>query len=195
MGFVGGGSGEGSGNGVGAGSGSGCGSGFGGCGSEFMNRLQCTIYTVHGLGSYSHQCGHVVHRFNKWLLRNLDVLAWIGVQHAATGDSCGRLQLNSVFGPVVVSGGLFLIVHGPGRAASRTRFKCRVLDSGLRRWKGGCSRSRSWQSGAHERVADVDLACCWTWIWGASALFSHCRCPSSSSSSPITWSRSARGDD
>jgi len=46
MGFVGGGLGEGSGNGVGAGSGSGSGSGFGGCGSEFMNRRQCTIYTV-----------------------------------------------------------------------------------------------------------------------------------------------------
>jgi len=46
MGFVGGGPGEGSGNGVGAGSGSGPGSGSGGCASEFMNRLQCTIYTV-----------------------------------------------------------------------------------------------------------------------------------------------------
>ena len=45
MGFVGGGAGEGSGNGVGAGSGSGPGSGSGGCGSEFMDRLECTIYT------------------------------------------------------------------------------------------------------------------------------------------------------
>ena len=51
MGFVGGGAGEGSGNGVGAGSGSGPGSGSGGCGSEFMDRLECTIYTVHGLAA------------------------------------------------------------------------------------------------------------------------------------------------
>ena len=63
MGFVGGGSGEGSGNGVGAGSGSGPGSGSGGCGSEFMDRLECTIYTVHGLGSYSRR-NPLVHRSN-----------------------------------------------------------------------------------------------------------------------------------
>ena len=64
MGFVGGGAGEGSGNGLGAGSGSGPGSGSGGCGSEFMDRLECTIYTVHGLGSYSRRIP-LVHRFNK----------------------------------------------------------------------------------------------------------------------------------
>lgn len=96
------------------------------------------------------------------------VLAWIGVQHAATwGILAGVFNSIPYFGPVIVSGGLFLvgIVQGGGIEQALQMSGVAILITSLEGWL-----LTPTLMGKAERMSALAVflgVLLWTWIWGA----------------------------
>ena len=95
------------------------------------------------------------------------VLAWIGVQHAATwGILAGVFNSIPYFGPVVVSGGLFLVgmVQGGGVTQALQMSGVAILITSLEGWLLTPALM-----GKAERMSALAVflgVLLWTWIWG-----------------------------
>jgi predicted PurR-regulated permease PerM len=96
------------------------------------------------------------------------VLAWMGVAHAATwGILAGVFNSIPYFGPVVVSGGLFLVgmVQGGGVTQALQMSGVAILISSLEGWLLTPALM-----GKAERMSALAVflgVLLWTWIWGA----------------------------
>ena len=96
------------------------------------------------------------------------VLAWMGVQHAATwGILAGVFNSIPYFGPVVVSGGLFLVgmVQGGGVTQALQMSGVAILITSLEGWLLTPALM-----GKAERMSALAVflgVLLWTWIWGA----------------------------
>ncbi len=95
-------------------------------------------------------------------------LAWIGVQHAATwGILAGVFNSIPYFGPVVVSGGLFVVglVQGGGVTQALQMSGGAILITSLEGWLLTPALM-----GKAERMSALAVflgVLLWTWIWGA----------------------------
>jgi predicted PurR-regulated permease PerM len=96
------------------------------------------------------------------------VLAWMGVRHAGTwGILAGVFNSIPYFGPVVVSGGLFLVgmVQGGGIAQALQMSGAAILITSLEGWLLTPALM-----GKAERMSPLAVflgVLLWTWIWGA----------------------------
>jgi predicted PurR-regulated permease PerM len=96
------------------------------------------------------------------------VLAWIGVRHAATwGILAGVFNSIPYFGPVIVSGGLFVIgmVQGGGVTQALQMSGVSILITSLEGWLLTPALM-----GKAERMSALVVflgVLLWTWIWGA----------------------------
>jgi predicted PurR-regulated permease PerM len=96
------------------------------------------------------------------------VLAWIGVQHAATwGILAGVFNSIPYFGPVIVSGGLFVVgmVQGGGVTQALQMSGVAILITSLEGWLLTPALM-----GKAERMSALAVflgVLLWTWIWGA----------------------------
>jgi predicted PurR-regulated permease PerM len=96
------------------------------------------------------------------------VLAWIGVRHAAMwGILAGVFNSIPYFGPVVVSGGLFVVglVQGGGTAQALQMSGAAILITSLEGWLLTPALM-----GKAERMSALAVflgLLLWTWIWGA----------------------------
>lgn len=95
------------------------------------------------------------------------VLAWIGVQHAATwGILAGVFNSIPYFGPVVVSGGLFLVGMVQGGITQALQMSgIAILITSLEGWLLAPALM-----GKAERMSPLAVflgVLLWTWIWGA----------------------------
>jgi predicted PurR-regulated permease PerM len=96
------------------------------------------------------------------------VLAWIGVRHAATwGILAGVFNSIPYFGPVVVSGGLFLVgmAQGGGIAQALQMSGAAIVITSLEGWLLTPALM-----GKAERMSALAVflgVLFWTWIWGA----------------------------
>jgi predicted PurR-regulated permease PerM len=96
------------------------------------------------------------------------VLAWIGVRHAATwGILAGVFNSIPYFGPVIVSGGLFVVgmVQGGGVTQALQMSGVSILITSLEGWLLTPALM-----GKAERMSALVVflgVLLWTWIWGA----------------------------
>jgi predicted PurR-regulated permease PerM len=96
------------------------------------------------------------------------VLAWIGVQHAATwGILAGVFNSIPYFGPVIVSGGLFLVGMVQGGAVTQAfqMAGVAILITSLEGWLLTPALM-----GKAERMSALAVflgVLVWTWVWGA----------------------------
>lgn len=95
------------------------------------------------------------------------VLAWIGVEHAATrGILAGVFNSIPYFGPVVVSGGLFLVGMVQGGITQALQVSgIAILITSLEGWLLTPALM-----GKAERMSALAVflgVLLWTWIWGA----------------------------
>jgi predicted PurR-regulated permease PerM len=96
------------------------------------------------------------------------VLAWIGVEHAAIwGILAGVFNSIPYFGPVIVSGGLFVVglVQGGGLAQALQMSGAAILITSLEGWLLTPALM-----GKAERMSALAVflgLLIWTWVWGA----------------------------
>jgi predicted PurR-regulated permease PerM len=95
------------------------------------------------------------------------VLAWMGVRHAATwGILAGVFNSIPYFGPIVVSGGLFLVgmIQGGGMTQALQMSGVAILITSLEGWLLTPALM-----GKAERMSALAVflgVLLWTWIWG-----------------------------